>query len=298
MNEFLRGIVARLGQNFAPGVLGTQLARLLSNAIAAGLTFLAYYVAWRLLDALLRPTLRRTRLDTTSREFARTVTRFLVLVVGAVAALSELGIGTTSLLASLGVAGITIGLAARETLSNVISGFFIYWDRPFVIGDLVEVEGHYGTVDRITMRSTRIVTPDGKLLAIPNSDVINSTVASYTNFPHLRLDVDVTVGTGEDLERAREILLGLVREDPAFLKEPPPRVVVTALGDYNVTLQLQAWLEDERRHIPRRFELRERVFEALRSAGVDMPTETIRITGPPAPGPPDGGAPVGSPEPA
>ncbi|MDP2479285.1 MAG: mechanosensitive ion channel family protein [Candidatus Palauibacterales bacterium] len=290
MNEFLRGILARLGENFAPGVLGEQLARLVSGAVAAGLTFLAYYVAWRLLDALLRPGLRRTRLDKTSREFAHTVVRFLVLTVGAVAALSELGIGTTSLLASLGVAGITLGLAARETLSNLISGFFIYWDRPFVIGDLVEVKGFYGTVDRITMRSTRIVTPDGKLLAIPNSDVVNTTVASYTNFPHLRLDVDVSVGTGEDFSRVRSILLEIVKDDPDFLTEPAPRVVVTTLGDFNVGIQLQAWLDDERGHVPRRFDLRERVFEALRDAGVDMPTETIRVTG--------GRAPSGSLEPA
>jgi len=282
VSEFLRGIVTRLTQNFAPDVLGAQLGRFLTNAIAAALTFAAYWVAWWILDALLRPALRRTRMDVTSREFARTVLRYLVLAVGVVAALSELGIGTTSLLASLGVAGLTIGLAARETLSNVISGFFIYWDRPFVIGDLVEVEGHYGTVDRITMRSTRIVTPDGKLLAIPNTDMVSTVVASYTNFPHLRLDVEVMVGTGEDLGRARSVLLGLVREDPDFLKDPAPRVVVTRLGDYGVSLQLQAWLEDERQHIARRYGLRERMFEALRGAGVDMPNETIRVLRPDA----------------
>jgi small conductance mechanosensitive channel len=284
MSEFLRSIAARLAQNFSPDVLGAHLARLFTNGIAAALTFAIYYVAWRLLEAVLRPALRRTNLDRTSQAFVHTVARFVVLAVGAVAALSELGIGTTSLLASLGVAGITLGLAARETLSNVISGFFIYWDRPFVIGDLVEVKGQYGTVDRITMRSTRIVTPDGKLLAIPNNDMVNSTVASYTNFPHLRLDIDVGLGTAEDLERARSILLGLVRDDPAFLDDPPPRVAVTALGEFNVTLQLQAWLEEERDHVARRYELRERVFEALRDAGVDMPTKTIRVTGVPAPG--------------
>lgn len=280
MGEFLKGIVSRLAQSFAPSVLGAHLARLFANVVAAGLTFAAYYVAWRVLEALLRPVLRRTRMDVTSREFVHTVVRFLILAVGAVAALSEIGIGTTSLLASLGVAGITLGLAARETLSDVISGLFIYWDRPFVIGDLVEVNGHYGSVDRITMRSTRIVTPDGKLLAIPNSDMVSSTVASYTNFPHLRLDVDVSIGTGEDLGKARSILLGLVREDPEILQAPAPRVVVTGLGDYNVGLQLQAWLDDERDHLAKRFELRERIFEVLRGAGVDMPTETIRVTGP------------------
>lgn len=158
----------------------------------------------------------------------------------------------------------------------MISGLFILWDRPFVIGDLIEIDGAYGRVDRITMRSTRVVALDGKMLAIPNTTVVNTTVASYTNFPHLRLDIDVTVGVEEDLGRVRRILLGICREE-SYLETPPPAVVVTALGDYFVKLQLQVWIDDETRHVPMRFALRERAFEALRAAGVHMPYETIEL---------------------
>ncbi len=104
----------------------------------------------------------------------------------------------------------------------MISGVFIFWDRPFVIGDLVEVDGHYGKVEDITMRSTRVVTPDGKMLAIPNSTIVNTTVASYTNFPHLRLDVGVTIGVNEDIGRVRPILLSAAGSDNDFLAEPAP----------------------------------------------------------------------------
>jgi small-conductance mechanosensitive channel len=130
----------------------------------------------------------------------------------------------------------------------------------------------------ITLRSTRVVTVDGKMLAIPNSTMVNTTVASYTNFPNLRLDVAVTSGVGERVDRVREFLLGLVREHPDFLADPPPRVVVTQLNDYNVALELRAWIKDERQHIPQRFALREAVFETLTEAGVDMPFETIQLT--------------------
>ena len=171
----------------------------------------------------------------------------------------------------------TLGLAAQDTPSNIISGLLIFWDRPFVIGDLVEVEGHYGRVERITPRSTRIVTVDGRMLAVPNSTVINTTVASYTNFPHLRLDISVTISVTEDVDRARETLLKLVGDDPSILTEPPPRVVVTALNDYNVALQLQAWIADEKQHIPKTFELREAVFKTLTTAGVEMPFETLQL---------------------
>lgn len=87
-----------------------------------------------------------------------------------------------------------MGFSARDALSNLISGILIFLDRPFVIGDLVEIERKYGKVEKITLRSTRVVTKDGRLLAVPNAEIINKTVASYKNFPHLRLYVVVTIG--------------------------------------------------------------------------------------------------------
>jgi small conductance mechanosensitive channel len=189
-----------------------------------------------------------------------------------------------ALITSLGIAGLTIGFAARDALSNIISGVLIFWDRPFVIGDLVEIGGHYGRVDNITMRSTRVVTPDGRMLAVPNTIIVNTTVASYTNFPNLRLDVPFAVGVGEDLGRVREIALALCLQDARLLDEPAPRVVVSALNDYNVALELRAWLRDEQHHIAVRHELRERLFEALRASTVDMPFETFAVVRASSPG--------------
>ena len=219
---------------------------------------------------------RQGRLDRTAATFVGAVLRYTLLTIGVIAILSQLGVDTASLMGSVGVVGLTVGFAARDALSNVISGLFILWDRPFVIGDLIEIEGLYGRVDRITMRSTRVVTPDGKMLAIPNTTVVNTTVASYTNFPHLRLDIDVTVGVEEDLGRIRQVLLELCEGEP-FHDETPPSVVMTAINDYNVALQLRAWLRDESPHLKARLELRERVFEALREAGVNMPFETLEV---------------------
>lgn len=170
----------------------------------------------------------------------------------------------------------TIGFALRDTLSNIISGLLIFIDRPFTIGDLVEIDGKYGRVDRISLRTTRVVTPDGKMLAVPNAEVMNKTVTSYTNFPTIRLDVSVTVAVHENLKKVRSILLGLVENNPDYLSTPAPVVVVTALNDYNVALELRVWLEEERQHIQKRFELREQVFNALTENGVDMPFETVR----------------------
>jgi small conductance mechanosensitive channel len=277
MNEFVRGVMGRLRAELDPARMGAATADFLSDLVVGALTFLVFYLAWRVLNTALRAVLARADADRTTAQFVETALKYAVLTFGVVQALAAVGINTGALIASLGLAGLTIGFAARDALSNLISGILIFWDRPFVIGDLVEVEGEYGRVDRITLRSTRVVTPDGRMLAVPNSTVINSTVASYTNFPNLRLDVEVTVGVGEQIEAVRRTLLGIVHGDPRFMHEPAPRVVVTALGDYNVTLELQAWLKNEREHKAERFALRERMFDALTAAGVDMPFETIQL---------------------
>lgn len=277
MDTFLRDVLARIQSEFDPTALAETLARLGANVTVGLLTFAAFYVLWKLLDRGLRTLVQRSNVDPTSASFLETALQYGVLIVGGINALTAAGVNTGAVIASLGLAGLTIGFAARDALGNLISGLLIFWDRPFVIGDLVEVQGSYGRVERITLRSTRVVTVDGRMLAVPNSVIINTTVASYTNFPNLRLDLPIGIAVTEDIGRARSVLLALVQGDPAFLTDPAPRVVVKELNDYNVVLELQAWIGDERSHVPQRFALRERMFEALRGAGIEMPYETLQL---------------------
>jgi small conductance mechanosensitive channel len=278
MTQFLSRILDRLRERFEPAALETEIASLVGNAVVAALTFVVYYVCWWVVSRVLGWMLRRLKADQTTSSFVQILVKVGILAAGAVAALSELGVNTPALVTSLGVAGLTIGFAARDALSNVVSGLFIYWDRPFVIGDLIEFGDHYGRVDRITLRATRVVTPDGKMLSIPNSSLLNDTVTSYTNFPNLRIDIPIQIGTQEDIPRTRQILLDVLSTDPDFLSEPPARVVVTDLGDFNVTVVLQAWVRDERRHVAKAAELREKAYHALTREGVEMPYETFAIT--------------------
>ena len=252
-------------------------SRYLPSLLVALVTLAGFLLFWKILQRTALAVLRGAALDETAQQFIIAVLRYALLTIAAVTALGQLGVNMTSILTSMGVVGLTVGFAAKDALSNVISGLFIFWDRPFVIGDLIEITGHYGRVDAITMRSTRVVTVDGKMLAIPNSEVVNTTVASYTNFPHLRLDIDVSISVNEDIDRVRKVLLDLVVGKPHFMTDPEPGVVVTSLNDYNNVVQLRVWLEDERDHISRRFELREKAYKALIMAGVDMPLETLAL---------------------
>ncbi|MBS1250450.1 MAG: Small-conductance mechanosensitive channel [Chloroflexi bacterium] len=278
MNEFINNIIAELERIFSPASLGERFVAWIGNAISALLIFLVFYLLWKILKRITRSILEGRKEDETTRAFILTVIKYTVLIIGGISALSALGIDVGAMVASLGIAGITIGFAARDAFSNLISGLLIFLDRPFVIGDLVEVGDNYGEVDQITLRSTRIITSDGRMLAVPNTEMINKTVASYTNFPHLRLDMGVTIGVNEEIEPARQLLLEIVQDDPAYLTDPEPKVLVKALNDYNVLLELRVWLKNERKHVGKRADLREKIFNTFNEAGVDMPFETIQLT--------------------
>src|SRR3989475_6103709 len=270
-------ILERLREIFSADRIANSMAHFMPRLVIAIIIFAFFYLAYRLLRFLLARVTRRAKVEPTAATFLLMAVKYAVLIVGLVMALEELGLDVTTILEGLGIVGWALCFAAKDTLSNIIAGFFLFWDKPFVIGDLIEVSDEYGEVREITMRTTRIVTVDGKLVSIPNSVIVNSKIRSYTLSPHLRLDIDVTIGVNENISEAREVILGIVRGDERFLKEPAPEVVVITLGDYFVKIELKVWLRDPRIHIPVREELREAIKNALDKAGIVMPYETIEL---------------------
>lgn len=274
----MNAIWQNLKERFEPQAIARFMSEKIPELLTAAIIFAIFLMLWLLLDRALKQIFRRVNLDPTLTSFVQSVSKTVILTIGLLTAFRELGFDISSILASLGVAGLTIGFAAKDALSNIISGFFIFWDRPFVLGDLIELDGYYGKVEDITLRSTRIVTPDGRMLAIPNTKVINSAVASYTNFPFLRIEVDLSVGLQEDFARLRRVFRELINKDERYLQHPAPEMVIEALGDFNIGVQFRVWIRDEKLHISMRYELREKLFEGFRAAGVDMPFETIKLT--------------------
>ncbi len=270
-------ILERLREIFSADRIGSSIAHFAPRLVIALVIFAFFYLSYRLLRFVLARVTRRAKVEPTAATFLLMALKYVVLIAGLVMALEELGLDVTTILEGIGIIGIALGFAAKDTLSNIIAGFFLFWDKPFVIGDLIEVSDEYGEVREITLRSTRILTVDGKLISMPNSVIVNSKVRSYTMSPHLRLDIDVTIAVYEKIAAAREAILAIVRGDQKFLTDPPPEVVVITLGDYYVKLELKVWLRDPRIHIPVREELREGIKNALDSAGIVMPYETIEL---------------------
>ena len=270
-------VLQQLGEYFNPQIIAAKLIVLLQNAMIAAVIILAFYILYRILKAVMSRVIVRFALEKTIVSFLMMGLKYTIFVFAAITTLDQIGLNITSLIAGLGIAGLALGFAAKDTLSNIVAGIFIFWDRPFYIGDLVEIEDEYGEVQEITLRTTRIVTPDGIMVSIPNSNIAANKIKSYTMFPHLRLDIDVTIGVNEDIENARREMLSVIRGDERFMKEPAPAVLVQELGDYYTKLQLRVWLDDTRKHIATRAELREKIKNTLDKAKVEMPFETIEI---------------------
>lgn len=273
----MRTIFDRLGQLVDPHRIAEWAATLIPNLILGLLVFTIFYFIYRGVNWAVSRIAQRVGLERTEASFISIGLKYIILIIGAFAALQQVGVNVTSLIAGVGIFGFALAFAAKETIGNLAAGLTILWDKPFIVGDLIEASSEYGEVRQITLRTTRIVTPDGKLVSIPNSIIINSKTKSYTMEPHLRLDIDVSVGVNQDIRKARQVILSVVTGDERFLDNPAPEVIVTNLGDYFVGLQLRVWLDDARIHIRVAAELRESVKNALDAAGIVMPYETLNV---------------------
>ena len=175
------------------------------------------------------------------REFAISTTKKIVMLLGILVALSQMGIDVGPMLAGLGVAGFVIGFALKDTLSNFASGMMILVYRPFDVGDAVEVDGVVGKVKAMTLVSTTVLTFDNQQLMIPNNNIWGNTIKNITARKVRRVDMTFGIGYGDDIEKAESILWSIVREHPLVLEDPEPVIKVSALGASSVDFIVRPW---------------------------------------------------------
>ena len=185
--------------------------------------------------------MRRSRLDETMARFLSNILYGVLLVVVAMAALNELGVNTTSVVAILGGATVAIGISLKDQLSNFAAGVVIVVFRPFSRGDYIKVNDTVGTVDIINILHTRLTTVNNHELIIPNSQISTSEVVNYTSLPNRRVDVVVGIGYSDDIKTAKEIMLNVAKQHELVFTDPEPIIRVTNLGDSSVDLTLNVW---------------------------------------------------------
>lgn len=224
--------------------LTTRLIAFLPQLLAAMLVMAVFWLLFRVTRRPLRAILLRADFqETLVRLMVDNLYRYSLMVIGLVMAASQLGIDVAAALAGIGIAGIALGFAAQDSVANVISGIMIFWDKPFVVGDWIKVEGEYGKVANITLRTTRIRTNRNTWVVIPNKTIIDAVLENFSKKGELRLDIPVGIAYKEDIRAAREVLLDAVRSLPDVMKQPEPDVVVESLGDSSVNLLVRVWIE-------------------------------------------------------
>jgi small conductance mechanosensitive channel len=249
----------------------TTALELLPRAAAALVILIVGYGVARLAgDWTRRVVVRSTRVDSTLAPALSATVRYTLIVFVIVAALSQLGIQTTSALAVVGAAGLAVGLALQGTLSNIAAGIMLLWLRPFKEGDAIETGNVAGTVREIGLFATRIDTYDGVFRFVPNAALWNTPLLNYTRNPSRMTDIAIGIGYGSDIEKARQVMLELARSDSRVRSDPPPDVFVDNLGDSAVVLRYRVWIGTAN-FWPVQRTLIEEAKRRLDAAGIEIP---------------------------
>jgi small conductance mechanosensitive channel len=187
--------------------------------------------------------LEKSKVDQTLVSFLGNVLYYLLLVVIIIAALGNVGVPTTSVVAVLGAATLAIGLALQDSLGNLAAGVMIILLRPYRLGDFVVINEEKGHVSDIQIFHTTLTTLDNKTIFIPNNDALSSNIVNYSKTELIRLDITVGIGYEDDLLKAKQVLLEIAQADGRVVAEPKPSVIVAELADSSVNLTVRPYVQ-------------------------------------------------------
>jgi len=203
---------------------------------------------------------------------------FIILATALVISLDFLGVNVIPFIAGAGIAGVAIGFAAKDTLSNLIAGILLIIDRPFEIGDRIEVwsapagTSTWGDVIDIGLRATKIKTTDNIVIIIPNNEIMLRDIINYTTISgKIRVRINIGIAYDAELQKAKDIILKVADSAAWVAKNPAPKVVVRNFGESSVDLQLRVWIDDARKRMDTISLITDRVKVAFDEQGVEIP---------------------------
>ena len=276
----MNSLLAQVSENFGTRYEGLLdwVDGMLPEFVSAAIVLLFFWGAYRVTRRMLHVALRRAKIEPVlARLLVDNIYQFALMAIGIVMAADQMGFNVGAALAGLGVIGIAVGFAAQDTLSNIIAGFLILWDKPFHVRDWITIEGKYGEVVEITLRSTRVRTLDNTFVVVPNKTVLNATLVNHSKNGDTRVNIPLSIAYKEDIAAARQALLGAVANIDHVLDDPAPTVVVDALGDSGVHLIIFAWIHDARLEKEVFFAGLEASKKALDEAGIQIPFHHLQL---------------------
>jgi len=209
-------------------------------------------------------------LDATLQKFVTNLVSWILKIMLFIAVLGQVGIESTSFIAVLGAAGLAVGLALQGSLANFAGGVLIMLFKPFKLGDLIEGQGELGTVKEIQIFTTKIVTPQNKLVIIPNGALSNGNITNYSEEGVLTIFHEIGVSYDADIKKTKEVLMGVLNAQEKVLKDPAPLVEVCALADSSVNFAVRPSVQASD-YWAVYFETLELAKEALDAAGIEIP---------------------------
>lgn len=251
-------------------------------AIRGAIAILLYLVGRKIIKwirNMLRRALERSGADEGVRQFLDSATKITLYFILAIAVVNQLGVETSSVVAVLGSAGLTLGLALQGSLSNFAGGVLILLFKPFKVGDYIieDTHGNEGTVSEIMIFYTKLSTADNRTAIIPNGTLANSSLTNVTQQDKRRLDVYVGISYDADLQKAKGILTGLVEQEGAVLKEEGFSVFVDALEDSSVRLGCRLWVATGD-YWQVKWRLNEQIKESFDANHIEIPYNQLAVT--------------------
>lgn len=256
------------------GNLWNQLSELLSSFgislfIALSILIIGRQVV-KILIKVISTALERSNTEDTVRIFVTNLLNTLLMIVVFIAAINQLGIQTTSIIAVLGAAGLAIGLALQGSLSNFAAGILIVIYRPYKVGDYIQADNHLGTVDDIQIFSTVLKTPDNKLVIVPNGSIMNGSIVNFSNQDKRRVDIIASCSYEDDIDKVKSVLADILSKDDRILKEPKPRIAVSELADSSVNFIVRPWVKNSD-YIDVYYSLLEEIKKRFDQEGIAIP---------------------------
>lgn len=240
------------------------------NMIAAIAIVVIGRVLAKWLIFLINKALTKSGMDLTLVLFIDKLIYYTLLIAIFIAAADQIGIETTSFLAMLAAAGLAIGLALKDSLSNFASGVMLILFQPFRLGDGVTVAGVTGTVERIDIFSSMLLTADNQKVIVPNSSITSNIITNITANPTRRIDLVIGISYNDDIKKAKKILENIIAADSRILTNPAPTIALAELGPSSVDLVVRPWVNTAE-YWDIRFDLIETIKITFDEQGISIP---------------------------
>lgn len=252
--------------------------KLIPDLILAMIELAVGIILAKLAARTIRHAMERSKVDQQATLLLTQIAYYSILAMAVVMALSQVGVNVTALVAGLGIAGFTIGFALQDVSKNFIAGILLLIQKPFRVGETIEVSGYTGTVNSIDVRATEMQTLDGRIVIIPSAEVYTSPIVNFSRAVRRKVEIQIGVSYTYDLEQARQVALRTLASLPGTLPEPSPTANFQAFGNISVQLLLSFWVDPKQSDLLVTKDLAAKAVQlAFEQAGVEIPYQTVSI---------------------